>query len=344
MVDNVTAERHTVNTDTTGTFRWALSSIVGRRPNTRIGFLREFRDATMSLALAFRNSEPRQRNGFGFQSSSARGCPTLWSTLALLLAVTTTTKGQASRARTPVHAARACGVERWRVKILADDDRGRVAWSAAETTSISALRQIPAPPPPYPATRRMAPQEFTLYRVRAIVRQILPESDGDLHVVLADPDHPEATLVTEIPDSACALGSGHEGDYAAALRALRAVPRYGLVELDGIGFFDYLHGQRGMAPNGFELHPVVAIRPLDAESTEHAGLDRPRVPGGIPQRGRDSASPTSSDVRVWLNTNSSVYHCAGTRWYGATRYGEYMRESEAVARGARPAYGRRCSP
>ena len=182
--------------------------------------------------------------------------------------------------------------------------------------------------------------------MRAIVRQILPESDGDWHVVLADPDRPTATLVTEMPDSACALGSGHEADYAAARRALRAVPRYGLVELDGVGFFDYMHGQRGMAPNGFELHPVVAIRPLDVDSAGQPRLDEPRVPRGIPQRGHrgDTTSPTNADVRVWLNTNSLVYHCAGTRWYGATRYGEFIRESEAVARGARPAYGRRCTP
>jgi hypothetical protein len=25
----------------------------------------------------------------------------------------------------------------------------------------------------------------------------------------------------------------------------------------GIGFFDYLHGQTGVAPNGIELHPVL---------------------------------------------------------------------------------------
>ena len=28
----------------------------------------------------------------------------------------------------------------------------------------------------------------------------------------------------------------------------------------GVGFFDYLHGQTGVAPNGIELHPVVAVR------------------------------------------------------------------------------------
>ena len=231
-------------------------------------------------------------------------------------------------------AQRACGVERWRVKILADEDRERVSWTP-ETTSVAALRQVPGPQQALPPASRIPPYELRVYRIHAIVRQILPESDGDWHIVLADPNQPSETLVAEIPDSACALGSGHEADYAAAGRMLRAAPRYGLVELDGVGFFDYLHGQRGMAPNGLELHPVIAIRLLEPEAD---------VPGADSLRQRsDSTSQVDSDVRVWLNTNSLVYHCRNTRWYGNTRHGEYMRESEAVARGARPAYGRRCS-
>lgn len=47
-------------------------------------------------------------------------------------------------------------------------------------------------------------------------------------------------------------------------------------------------------------------------------------------------------TKVWVNTASSVYHCPGTRWYGATKRGEYMSESAAKERGARPAYGRPC--
>ncbi len=27
----------------------------------------------------------------------------------------------------------------------------------------------------------------------------------------------------------------------------------------GVGFFDFLHGQRGVAPNGIELHPALAF-------------------------------------------------------------------------------------
>ncbi len=47
-------------------------------------------------------------------------------------------------------------------------------------------------------------------------------------------------------------------------------------------------------------------------------------------------------TRVWVNTNSGVYHCPGSRSYGTTRRGEFMQEGEARSRGYRPAYGRAC--
>ena len=264
----------------------------------------------------------------------------MFASATMLSVVAMTAAAQNSRAhRSVASGPKACGVERWRVKILADEDRRRVSWSP-ETTSIAGLRRIPAPRDGLPASRRIAPHELTLYRVHAIVRQILSESDGDWHLVLADPDRVRETLVAEIPDSSCALGSGHEAEYAAARRVLRSMPRDAFVELDGIGFFDYLHGQRGMAPNGVELHPVVAIRPLDVESEQGIQSSQRTAPDSSPRT--DSATQPSGDVQVWLNTNSFVYHCANTRWYGKTKNGEFLRESEAVARGARPAYGRRC--
>ncbi len=32
------------------------------------------------------------------------------------------------------------------------------------------------------------------------------------------------------------------------------------------------------------------------------------------------------EVRVWVNTNSGVYHCPGTRWHGKTKQGKYLSE------------------
>ncbi len=50
----------------------------------------------------------------------------------------------------------------------------------------------------------------------------------------------------------------------------------------------------------------------------------------------------SAEVKVWVNTKSGIYHCPGTHWYGATKQGEYMTQSEAQQKGFRPAYHRAC--
>ena len=57
-----------------------------------------------------------------------------------------------------------------------------------------------------------------------------------------------------------------------------------------------------------------------------------------------ASSALAGDIRVWVNTNSGVYHCPGGQYYGNTKRGEYLSESEAVADGYRPAYNQPCSP
>jgi hypothetical protein len=51
---------------------------------------------------------------------------------------------------------------------------------------------------------------------------------------------------------------------------------------------------------------------------------------------------TQSEVTVWVNTASGVYHCPGTRWYGSTKRGKYLGECAAIKDGDRPAYGKAC--
>ncbi len=58
-----------------------------------------------------------------------------------------------------------------------------------------------------------------------------------------------------------------------------------------------------------------------------------------------SSAPQNSRVAsnrglVWVNPDSKVFHRAGDRWYGKTKDGKYMTESEAVREGyhlAKPA-------
>lgn len=57
-----------------------------------------------------------------------------------------------------------------------------------------------------------------------------------------------------------------------------------------------------------------------------------------------SAPHENNEVRVWVNTTSGIYHCLGSRWYGKSSKGIYITQSEAKAKGYRPAHNRPCRP
>ena len=59
----------------------------------------------------------------------------------------------------------------------------------------------------------------------------------------------------------------------------------------------------------------------------------------VPPQSQNAGNP---EAQVWVNTKSGVYHCPGTRWYGATKQGVYMTQKEAQEKGYRPAYGKVC--
>jgi hypothetical protein len=98
-------------------------------------------------------------------------------------------------------------------------------------------------------------------------------------------------------------------------------------------------------------HGGVASRPEPAPTRAGSPGDitlpsQPSAPTSLNTRERTTPSYRDGEqasVKVWVNTNSGVYHCPGTRWYGVTKNGEYMSESQARASGDRPAYGRSCS-
>lgn len=231
----------------------------------------------------------------------------------------------------PARAQAKCGVERWPVKVLLDDDTALVDLTPRPTT-VAALAALPAPSGTREQRRRHALERLT-FRVRAIlVSHHVSDDDSDIHLVLADPARPGVTMVAEIPDSACALGAAHSTAYADARRVVETIPPGAEVEIEGVAFWDRPHGQTGMAPNAIELHPVLRISPL--ASLEVFGA---AAPGGVPATAADS-----STIRVWLNLSSRVYHCPGTEYYGRTARGEFLTEAEARRRGGRPAGGRSC--
>ena len=81
-----------------------------------------------------------------------------------------------------------------------------------------------------------------------------------------------------------------------------------------------------------------AAAPTPALTTTPTPVPRPTVEP-TPEEPDTHGNP---NIRVWVNTDSGVYHCPGTRWYGNTKYGEYMTQKEAQESGDRPAYGNYC--
>lgn len=152
---------------------------------------------------------------------------------------------------------RQCGFERWPVKVLTDKDRELVGFRPVEQP-VTALNDLKRPKT-YPYDRRLN-EELRVYRVRARLIDMLLETDSDLHLIIADLNQPDVTMIAEIPAPYCALGSGHEGDYTAARADALQIPLGSLVEIEGVGFFDIMYDQKGLAKNGFEIHPVLKIK------------------------------------------------------------------------------------
>lgn len=162
---------------------------------------------------------------------------------------------------------RYCASKRWAVKTLSDPDSEKVNPDLKEET-VSHLRGLERPTGTLVGRREGV--ETTTFKVRARLVGYKNENDGDLHVVIADLDHPDETMIVEIPDVACAgaCASGHIDDFKTARNSLvnllgaarlRRAGQKIIVEVVGVGFFDSEHNQTDRAPNNLEIHPVLSI-------------------------------------------------------------------------------------
>jgi hypothetical protein len=123
------------------------------------------------------------------------------------------------------------------------------------TTTLRFLVTRPAPPS-LPSTR--LPFERHVYRVTAAVTLVRGEDDDDFHLVLRDG---ASHMIAEAPSTGCVAGATpvRRTQMRTARAAVRLCTR---AQITGVAFFDFKHGQTGVAPNAIELHPILKFRCL----------------------------------------------------------------------------------
>ncbi|WP_229740969.1 DUF3761 domain-containing protein [Silvibacterium dinghuense] len=90
--------------------------------------------------------------------------------------------------------------------------------------------------------------------------------------------------------------------------------------------------------------PALAAKPAAASTpAPAAAAPAPAAAAKSSAAARTTPAPGGGNGQVWVNTDSHVYHCSGTRWYGKTKAGKYVTEAQAKAEGDKPASGKACS-
>lgn len=170
-----------------------------------------------------------------------------------------------------------CGSERWPVKTLSDSAAGDVELTP-QPSSVDGMRALPAPRLGA-ATPRMSGVERTTFIVEVQLVRMALEADQDIHLVIADPADASHTMIAEFPDPGCqgVVEGRQQAEIAAARTAFinacgtplsgRFRMLSGTATITGVGFFDVLHGQSGVAPNGVELHPVLRVEEVACQGT-----------------------------------------------------------------------------
>jgi len=142
-----------------------------------------------------------------------------------------------------------CGSERWLVKTLQDHPR----LLSAQATTVAHLVALTRPSP-FPTTR--TPFERHIYSVAAAVTLVRSEADQDLHLVL---QKGAAHMIAESPTvPACTVNASatRRQQMASARTKVRLCAKARVV---GVAFWDFKHGQTGVAPNAIELHPILGF-------------------------------------------------------------------------------------
>jgi len=203
----------------------------------------------------------------------------------------------------PRSSSGSCGVERWSVKTGTDADVSLIHLQSVAPTTIAALSSLPTPST-LPASTRIQPTETTVFQLHDTLTQYKLESDSDYHLILADASG--NTMIVEIPDPACVGSSSPwlpEIQKARSAFDARYTPSESFqaanVPVTGVGFFDFLHGQAGVAPNGIELHAVLDVQFGPSGTPTPTSTGTPTATNLIPRGGFEASGS-------WISTGNPV--------------------------------------
>jgi hypothetical protein len=87
------------------------------------------------------------------------------------------------------------------------------------------------------------------------------EENRDVHIALTDPEDAAKRIVVAVVEPACATTSSMRTTLANAKQQHRNLDSLvgRRVRVQGVGFYDFAHGQTGRSRNCIELHPVLSI-------------------------------------------------------------------------------------
>lgn len=132
-------------------------------------------------------------------------------------------------------------------------DRPRLLPNRLTTVRYLVTRRAPSY---LPSTR--LPFEHHVFTVVARVTFVREEADSDYHLILHEGGF---QMIGEAPAPYCDRRAKplYHREMATARRAARTCRR---ARVTGVAFFDFDHGQTGVAPNAIELHPILRFRCL----------------------------------------------------------------------------------
>ena len=197
---------------------------------------------------------------------------------------------------------------KWSIKTLSDPDVGLINFNPQDTT-VDQLRAL-TKPASLPPNNRIAPTEETTFRVTAQALKMKLEDDHDIHFIIADSERRDTHDDRRVPRcrQKARLSPRTRTRWQARQQfvglfgqpsAGQLTDIAGTVVLTGVGFFDFLHGQTGVAPNGIELHPILSIA-LAQSPTATPTVTPTNTPAATP-------TPTSTATSVGFSVLTCSY-------------------------------------